>query len=339
MTLQYASVGVDDKRTEFSNFWLLHLGLSLKGRNLMNCIRFLSAWFAAITVACIASSASATLVYEGFDMGAVGGNLGGKAVSGTGLTGNWAVGHVGGSNTPVDWQYDPNGFTFSNLIVNGGKASSPLINNGDTFARANFLANPTATWYGSYLANYNETHQNFSVEVPLGSYRFRVNHGPGAGQNVPSTQVGANSTVGTAVLADNTTFMTLFKATGLNSGNPAAGTGEMWILTEDQFANFKAGGLTEVELNAAAIGATATDVTWKSGLVSDGAMNTTVNRFEFVRGRGNGGVDFDEYRLSDVSLDDVTPIPVLAAIPEPSTLALGIIGLLGLCTWRRRKRS
>ncbi len=110
---------------------------------------------------------SAVLIYEGFDMGGAAGALAGKAVSGSGLTGNW------GATASIT--YDPTGLTFGSLMVTGGTATTAYAINTSGNASASFGAAPSGTWYGSYLAQWNEGHGHFGIANALGDYHFRAN--------------------------------------------------------------------------------------------------------------------------------------------------------------------
>jgi hypothetical protein len=87
----------------------------------------------------------------------------------------------------------------------------------------------------------------------------------------------------------------------------------MWVLNEAQFDTFKAGGLTEAELNAASVGTGSSDVWAKSTTQGPDDSLDPVNNLKFMAYGGWGPpegilVSFDELRLSQTSLADVAPL-------------------------------
>ena len=106
-----------------------------------------------------------------------------------------------------------------------------------------------------------------------------------------------------------------------------------WLLSESQFATFKAGGLTEQELNLALIGTGPTNV-W-SRVSVNGLSTGGIEQVTFASQSGFGidpkGIIQDELRISNTSIDDATP----AIVPEPAAFALICCGILCLVRHRR----
>jgi hypothetical protein len=122
------------------------------------------------------------------------------------------------------------------------------------------------------------------------------------------------------------TYLTLFKISTI------ALTINGWVLSAAQFDVFKAGGITEAELDAAAFG-TGTNQIWARTSVT-GQDPVRISHLNIYMNAGEGvnaTLSMDEFRLSNFSLNEVTPVP------EPSGVALILLGagLLGSA----RKRS
>jgi hypothetical protein len=118
---------------------------------------------------------------------------------------------------------------------------------------------------------------------------------------------GASATIGVG-----TTYLVLFSA-NLIDNSP---TVTMWMLSSAQFDTFKSGGLTEAELNGATIGTGSSNVWGRSTVTGTDATLDATNNVKFMAYGGfEGGtapttrVSYDELRLSQTSLDDVTPVP------------------------------
>lgn len=145
-------------------------------------------------------------------------------------------------------------------------------------------------------------------------------------------------------ISDNTTYLVLWKATNLGG---STGTVDLknWILSADQFDTFKAGGLTETELDAALAGTGASDV-YQRGVLTytpGGAYHrlTSADVLMMQLGYGLDGL-FDELRISNSSsggagggLDEVTPL----LIPEPGRVMLAGLGLILVSLRRNRRRQ
>jgi hypothetical protein len=108
-----------------------------------------------------------------------------------------------------------------------------------------------------------------------------------------------------------TTYLVLFSANLIDS----TPTVTMWVLNSAQFDTFKSGGLTEAELNSAAIGTGSSDVWGRSTVTGTDATLDLTNNVKFMAYGGfesgtapTTRVSFDEFRLSQTSLNDVAPV-------------------------------
>jgi len=298
---------------------------------------------AIVGVLAMASGASAALiVYEGFDYGPDDkATLVGES-GGVGLAGSWMY----WTDSAGDERYEADGLSFSDLPVTGGRAELYVnyIKKG-TLGRALGVSR-TGTIWGSYL--FSSDRDPGTVKAASGVTASRVYNGSDFDGNMLFT---ANATSfdrwsgdlrlsqavwshnpGTA-LAQNEIGLVLFKVEGLAPFSGAR-TITGWILNVAQYDNFKSGGVTEAELNAAALGTAATEVLQRHTVSGNAASRFTtadflcLNTYDGIVWRS-----YDEIRFSDSSLAETLTLPVV--IPEPA--GLGLVGLALLAV--RRKRS
>jgi hypothetical protein len=291
-----------------------------------------------------AISARATLVaYEGFDMGASAGSLSGKA--GATSIGFDAAGW--GSLTAGNALYETAGLTFGSgantLLTTGGNGRI----NGDPSLAARISrglnATVTGTVWGSYLVNrafdpsdeqdiiHLFVNQNAgasandnNAEFVTSADEFNSNLGGLRGKNTPSFP---NYNTGSP-LTNGQTYLVLFKATNLGGTTGAASVNE-WILSSGQFDTFKPGGLTEAELNGASTGTSSSSILQRGSIsyTPSGAYPRvtaadviTLMTFRDVQAR------YDEIRLSNASLDEVSPVPEISSILLVGLVSLGLAG-------------
>jgi autotransporter-associated beta strand protein len=265
----------------------------------------------------VSSRAQASLVvYEGFSYPAQSDNaaLASAAFNGgIGLSGTWA-----GSG-----KYRTAGLSFSDIAVAGGCAQGA---NAEIYYRK-LNVNQTGTIWGSFLfksVSAVDTTTNLSsfvvskkangndwqIETNFGVTPKRYN-GTNAdirlGGNTNPPDV-ANNTGGVAV-AQNTTYLVLFKIQSLtpSGGGATSQTLTSWILSAAQYDNFKSGGLTEAELNAASQGAGAANVMQKTTLTATQKASFSVNDYVTLQSNNVGDYMHDEIRFSDASLAEVAP--------------------------------
>lgn len=298
----------------------------------------------AALAACGSSGVShaTTLVYESFS-GYSAGNMNGQAVTGTGLSGNYAVGGTGSIT------YNSTGLAFSDLTVTGGSISN--VNGGGSFIGASLSGTATGTIYASYLVNFSadpnatvttaaQIGLNSGTTVGGGTRYFNVMAdspaagavNPGFGYNFGAT----GETAANALLA-NTTFMVLAEinnvGTALSGGTTGYGT--VWVLNEAQFNSFKLGGFTTEELNGATVGTGGSDV-WSRYTT---AVPVTSGTYAFTGAAlqlsltplSTSTSTMDEIRWG-TTLGDVTPITV----PEPGSLVMVSAAAFVFLGFRRR---
>ncbi len=279
----------------------------------------------------ISDGVAAVIVYDGFDMGETSGGLSGKTSSTSfGLDGSWST-----HGTPGTAQYLASGLTFGSgsteLVVTGGAAR--IDNTSSAFAGYNGLnVSESGTIYASYLfqthSSRNDGENTFMVtgnsdvsHGGKGEFTVQGSVGGGLGRVRFTNNNGDN--LGTAITA-NTTYMALFKVTP-GSGNASI---KDWILTSDQFDNFRAGGLNESALDSASLGTGATSVLQR-GSLGNGSASFDSDK-NLVLGVYKSEATFDEIRFSNTGFDEVAPI-----IPEPTTISV-LLMMLGVAYVRRR---
>jgi hypothetical protein len=254
---------------------------------------------------------AAELAYEGFQYTA--GELLAGQNGGSGFSGAWSTLETSGTGITVK----ADGLTFSNLLVSGGRVEGQGTDGGGKSRdQRNLAQNAPGQLYGSYLYRRDSTFGTLTVAgIMFGNPGEEDNDSTASfyASEWDRTTIGARveSNMGTfegGTLIPSETFLVLFSS-NLNNGLQTA---TMWVLNEDQFDNFKTGNLTEAALNAAAVGTGSSNVYARATTQGQGDVLDPVNNLKFMAfgGYSAGGilVSFDELRLSQTSLDDVTPL-------------------------------
>ncbi len=277
---------------------------------------------AGLALAVVTTARAGLVVYESFNYAGQADNapLGAAFNGGTGLSGNW-------SGTG---KYRSTGLTFSDLAVAGGCAQ----NSGSEIYYRPLNVSKTGTIWGSFLfqsvgvVDASATLLSYIVSKQANGTDFNVNTSFGVtpksyNQTVGDIRVGGNTpnpnyqtnSGGTAV-TQGTTYLVLFKVENLIASGAATATSQTitsWILSAAQYDNFKSGGLTEVELNAATQGGGATNVMQRTTLTATQKASFSVNDYLTVQSNNAGDFMNDEFRFSDASLAEVAPPELPAA--------------------------
>lgn len=304
-------------------------------------------------VLCLGASASITtaahaalLVYEPFDYGSTDVLLSGVSGTALGLDGStYSTGSAATLGAPGSVNYYDDGLDFSNLSVTGGRAHIIYDTTIRNATRGLDASLSSGTLYGSFLyvcgggtnngisdllfGASNATDNTGKIVVAANEYDgSSTSDGPNyMGARISGTGVKAT---GTQMAEDGTTYLVLFQLSNIGATSGSQ-TLDAWALTEAQFDTFKAGGLTSAELNAATLGATATDVLQRTSVTKSAAtyasfLDTDSMRLYSLRTNGQ----FDEIRIGSASLDEVTPVP------EPASIAA--LGLASMLMFRRQRR-
>jgi hypothetical protein len=294
---------------------------------------------AAVAVLVAGSAQASVHVYEGFDYPAQSDSAmldGGAFNGGSGLSGNWS-----GTGTYI---YRSAGLTFSDLAVSPGSGCAEVIGVSHAFRKldvdltgmlwGSFLFVPIASssMTGVHVADLyvtkstafsdNDINTEFGVApkrygAPEGDVRLGGNSSP------PST---ANNFGGTG-LAVGTTYLVLYKVENLiaRGGEAQSQTITAWLLSAEQFDNFKSGGLSEEALNAADQGIDSANVMQRTTLTATQKAAFSANDYlHFLSyNDAQGDYMYDEIRVSGTSLADVVPL-----IGAPTDLALSASSVL-----------
>ena len=272
---------------------------------------------AALALAFPTTAARASLlVYEGFNYAGQSDNaaLGAAFNGGTGLNSNWQ-----GTG-----KYRTTGLTFSDLAVAGGCAQ----NGGSQIYYRPLNVSQTGTLWGSFLfqsvgvvdssttllsyvvsKQANGTDYNANTNFGVTPKRYNGTNGDIRLGGTPPNPTFVVNSGGTAV-TQGITYLVLFKVENLIASGAATATSQTitsWILSAAQYDNFKSGGLTEAELNAATQGSGATSVMQRTTLTATQKASFSVNDFLTVQSNNAGDFMNDEFRFSDASLAEVAP--------------------------------
>lgn len=319
----------------------------MRNKMMNSCIRRTFSCVAALTVAAVVGqSASAALVYEGFQYGTAGANRGSSQllhlqpdglngdVDATGLGGVWTdIADPG--NAGSDMFLSAGSLVYKDLATSGNSVRSDTNKNNDNFARPITASLPTTgTLWFSFLAN--KLQNNFSAAeggIVIGNQQVNTtrvlddNASTGlAGFGIAPTTSGNNWTpyawdgssefVGDAVFGVPTNG----SQTNLLIGKIEfdAGSGGADVFTAYHYDN-AAASVTDNESNLIAI-ASSLEVDMNQSTLDTLSMTRQVN------------THYDEIRIG-TSLGEV--LGLAPTIPEPSSILMGLAGL-GLMVARRR---
>jgi hypothetical protein len=286
------------------------------------------------------SGRAAIVLQESFDYGTTGGTLVGKGTATDGWGGSWSQGTFTYTGSPTYTEaYQTGGLTFGTLATSGGNAFVYSTGDGGINMGREHSTSITGTLYGSYLyrsptgagfTGLASLFEGTSLTIPSNYAQFAIEpdrYASTLGATLMDQQYGTSG--GTAISA-NETYLVLFKVTNLG---PIAATHEatMWILRDSQYNNFISGGLTESELNSAALGTGSTQILQRA-TDTNGSMVAEFASGNFLMMQSYFGVQaqFDEIRISNSSFDEVL------GVPEPSR-ALLLVMSLGTMIVRRRR--
>mgnify|MGYP002631541597 CR=1 FL=1 len=291
-----------------------------------------------------ASVQAELVLYEPFEYGETEQSLVGLGGSQTGFSSGNKWGSSGATPT-----YQVVGLTMGSgttqLVVSGGLAAIVSGSNSSRTSRR-ISVDQTGQIWGSYLWSHTSGtsysglgissqttgNENAGIDfLSLGKIHNSTTAGIRIGTGA-TTSASTNAT-GTAYTT-GTTNLVLFTVTGLGNGTAQSQSMQQWMLTSNQFDYFKNLGLTATNLNAASTGTAASNVLNRASLTtaSGTAGMTSLDYLIFAQNPANANARVDEIRISNVSLDEVTPV----VVPEPHAIALLLAGL-GLVAARRRQ--
>jgi MYXO-CTERM domain-containing protein len=315
----------------------------------MKVSSFSSAFLGGFILVTMGLSAHATLlVYADFDYAlADNTNLTGAGVGGTGLSGTWA--NVTGSTT-APFRYDTTGLTFSpNFFATDGGSINLVLGNNQfaLFGAALNAGTVTGTLYESYLVNITSNtgtgegsgiyNRISSAQASSSSPRLSLAPeatpaGGAVGAGYEGTAFSA-MTAGTGALSTGTTSLVVGRFTNVGAeltvGNP--GQVDLWVFTQAAYNSWFLAGGQETKLGDYAT-FKATDTATSGTHTFDNSSFLQFNATTTGTGGGSLNVNFDEIRFG-------TQLTDVMAVPEPSALPLGALGLVALGLTRRRRRN
>jgi len=281
----------------------------------------------------VVDASAELIVYDGFNYGRSNSPMHGKSGGGEwGLTNSWihSCSYAAGEST-----YMTNGLSFTNLLTSGGCAMLDVGGGrGGRIACGRQLAvTQTNTIWGSFVYSYANGSAAAGIVFSDIAPSVPVVPPNGSGSDydlnllVCVNIVGLGSTgdlrlddeasdypqwagaVGGVWVGNDVTGLGLYKVEGLST-NAGTRTVTMWSLNAAQFSHFKPDGLTETELNAAALGFGDDQVLQRQvfSYSNSGAKfedNDYLNLWGYV-----GPIErlYDEVRISNTSLDETVPL-------------------------------
>ncbi|MFA7343351.1 MAG: family 16 glycosylhydrolase [Terrimicrobiaceae bacterium] len=274
------------------------------------------------SLAFLPDRARATLIVdEGFNYGPSGGNIGGVAATGSGLSGNW-------TGTAGKATYSPVGLSFGDLKVGGGSLNLSVASSGDPWGTQVASVTHSAaisadgTLWGSYLVTtsgaywWHPNPNNYtaaSVTAVSGATQFvSAPRKYFSAQGNITLSGGAAPVSAGAALTDLQTNLVIFKIDNVGAAGGTTQTATQWILTADQFANFETNGLTEAGLNSAATGTASNAVLQRSSNSTTAPISfNAAGQFQFTANNAFN-VGISAFRISnaggDTGLNEVLPL-------------------------------
>lgn len=284
----------------------------------MRGIKTLAALLAVVLFVAGGAAQAGVILHEPFDYG--GSDI--ENITGLGGSETGFLASEQWSNDEGDADYVAAGLSFSDLVTTGGKFNHSANGSRQTVSRG-INVNQTGQIWGSYLwrpianpggGDVNGIMINNSITGnDNNSEFFPAGLGYNAGDKGEVRLNGGNkgsAQAGSVSQTNGNTHLILYTITNLGGGGGSHAMTQ-WMLTPDQFDNFKAGGLTDAELDAAALGSGPTNVLQRasrSGVGLGAAM--TASDYLLIFHNGTTTADYDEIRMSDTSLDEATPIAV-----------------------------
>lgn len=275
------------------------------------------------------------IVYEGFDCAAANNTrldgLAGAASFGFDAGSAWTNAVASGTNV-----FRTAGRTFGNvagaslLKTTGGSAYGQAGLSWNTARLSRPLDVAANTIWGSFLLERDVGYSRWvhslllspawnsadnTADVDIAPREF-WNTAPGAIRMRGNQQYASGASP-----ADDTTCLVLYKVTNLNAASGSS-VATQWVLSNAQYLTHKRGGLIEAELNAATLGTGAAQVMQRGSVTNTApaqalprfAANGHLVLFSAVSDAGQVRVFYDELRISNASLDDVTPLGPGAAV-------------------------
>jgi len=291
----------------------------------------------------VSSSLADVIVSESFDYTPTNltSNLSGKN-GGTGFSGAW-----GNSGNPKINA----GLSMAGVFSSGGSATFKPGENGTSSrpfeTSVTSILDSSGVYYGSYLFSLSAPHISNALLSGVGTSSSATDGDNAAsyiwaakgynttgltpGQRIegtPNPYASLNTAAGG--ILSSTTYLYLFQV------DMTTHTTTSWILTQAQLANFS-GSLNAATLNAAAVGSGSTNV-FAQGSYTGALTPGSQTYLDLFDAGGNGtnlfGSTFDEIRFSNANLTEA----VTAAVPEPNSIGLAFLGLLGTWGALRKRR-
>lgn len=257
------------------------------------------------------------ILYEPFDYGSSDAGLVSCTGTALGLDGTNYTGWT--SST-----YEAAGFSFSDLVVSGGKALIPYYAAAQANTRGlDCSIAPGGSLFGSFIYTPVGAALNSTGALLFGASNSTDNNANlaviGTWYNTTAKYTGLNSTPVSiqstgAELALNLPVLMLFHVTNMGASSGSQ-TLTLWVFSEAQYEAHKPNGLTPAYLNGLATGSAANQILQTATLTKSVTpyvtMTDTMSMRLFIY---RCGYRIDEIRLSTSSLDEVTPGPDKATV-------------------------
>jgi hypothetical protein len=301
----------------------------------------------AILIAALTARVSMAelLIYEGFNGYATGAGGLNSVKPNANTIGLDQTVNFGGTG-PAAMTVSASSVGFSaNFLTTGGSVSMTGTGAAVLAAPIDLLGpTPTGTLYASYLVNLgghgaasgDGTHTRIGSDTGTGNSHFQTYADSRSGSTATAIAYGTTIVNGAETLTSGTSYLMISSFTNMNTAlsGTVTGIGRTYALTAAQYDSFLAAGAMESYLTSTAIGTAANQITSRvtSGTATSGTFSLVDGNFAHFVTVGHT-LSLDEMRYGTALAD------VVAAIPEPSTIVMSVLGIAFLASRRFRQAA
>ncbi|WFB37657.1 hypothetical protein P3T73_07780 [Kiritimatiellota bacterium B12222] len=304
-------------------------------------------------------ASGAPLVYEGFNYGGSSGAMDGITTNALGLTGDYATstGTSGNGNVQTA-TYNSTSLSFTGYQSSGGSLTmslAPEIDNTKEYVLTSVGFDSTATGdiYHSFLANIgantmsngsagteirSQTTSNVnSSATKVGASMTVAPNRAGSSGNRPSVGYEADTSSGNGLVDVGSTYLYISKFTNVGG---VGGTASLWVFDNAGFVAWQNGGGLEADMGTHA-SFTSTDTRAAANILFNSNNSMRLSATEFSLNYNTGASNYSLSGELTTTYDEIrygTSLNDVIAIPEASTGALVILGMMAFFGLSRKKK-